>query len=228
MHPALEKLIDLTLVDGQLTDKERAVIFKKAEELGVDMDEVEILIEAKLHQSQQSSAPQRKEKLGNIKTCPACGEMVKSMEINCSSCGHEFSNVQANKTISKLLEEIKALKKGDDLDADENYEEQKANLINSIPIPTSKEDLLEFLTVCTTQANVGFMQVGNGKVHTAWTSRGEEALLKARITMKDDKTALAMLDDFEKKLNKTKKELKYFYIIIFVLLGLIASGWFLK
>ena len=50
MHPEIEKLIDLALADGQLTDKERNVILKKATELGVDTDEVEMVLDGKLHQ----------------------------------------------------------------------------------------------------------------------------------------------------------------------------------
>ena len=34
-----------------------------------------------------------KEKIGNIKTCPACGSSVKSMTSSCEDCGHEFTNV---------------------------------------------------------------------------------------------------------------------------------------
>jgi uncharacterized membrane protein YebE (DUF533 family) len=34
MNPEIEKLIDLALADGEITDKERAVIIKKAEKNG--------------------------------------------------------------------------------------------------------------------------------------------------------------------------------------------------
>ena len=44
MNPELEKLIDLALADGILTDKERAVLQKKAESLGVDQDEFEMIL----------------------------------------------------------------------------------------------------------------------------------------------------------------------------------------
>lgn len=41
MNEQLIKLIDLALADGQITEKERNVILKKASELGIDADEVE-------------------------------------------------------------------------------------------------------------------------------------------------------------------------------------------
>lgn len=43
-----ERIIDLALTDGILTDKEREVIMKKAQTLGIDTDEAEMILEAKL------------------------------------------------------------------------------------------------------------------------------------------------------------------------------------
>mgnify|MGYP003290053992 FL=1 len=43
-----ERLIDFALKDGILTDKEREVIMKKAQSLGIDVDEAELILEAKL------------------------------------------------------------------------------------------------------------------------------------------------------------------------------------
>ena len=48
MHPEIEKLIDLALADGQIAKKERNVILKKAAELGVDADEIEMILEGKI------------------------------------------------------------------------------------------------------------------------------------------------------------------------------------
>ena len=52
MHPEIEKLIDLIIIDGQISEKERDVIIKKAKELGVDLDEVIITLDAKLYQKE--------------------------------------------------------------------------------------------------------------------------------------------------------------------------------
>jgi ankyrin repeat protein len=53
MNQELEKLIDLAIADGILTDKKKQVLEKKREELGVDLDEFEMVLEAKLHQRNQ-------------------------------------------------------------------------------------------------------------------------------------------------------------------------------
>jgi hypothetical protein len=47
MHPEIEKLIEMALADGQVTDKEREIILRKADKLGLDVDEVEMYLEGK-------------------------------------------------------------------------------------------------------------------------------------------------------------------------------------
>lgn len=44
----LEKLIELALVDGIITDKKKQILFKKAELEGIDLDEFEMVLEAKV------------------------------------------------------------------------------------------------------------------------------------------------------------------------------------
>ncbi len=55
MNPELEKLIDLALADGVLTEKEKQILTRKAQEFGVDMDEFEMVLDAKLHLSQKEN-----------------------------------------------------------------------------------------------------------------------------------------------------------------------------
>ena len=57
----LEKLIEMALIDGALTEKEKQVLFKNAETMGVDPDEFEMVLEAKLYQKQQSIKPEKTE-----------------------------------------------------------------------------------------------------------------------------------------------------------------------
>ena len=48
MHPEIEKLVKYALVNGELTEKKRAVIMRKAESLGLDLDEVELFLNGEL------------------------------------------------------------------------------------------------------------------------------------------------------------------------------------
>lgn len=57
----LEKLIQAALVDGVVTNKERAILIKKVKEAGGDTDEFELLLDARIYEAQQKNA-QKKEK----------------------------------------------------------------------------------------------------------------------------------------------------------------------
>lgn len=56
----LDKLIGAVVADGVITDKERAVLLKKATAAGYDADEVEILLDGKLAEKQSASQPKPK------------------------------------------------------------------------------------------------------------------------------------------------------------------------
>jgi acetolactate synthase regulatory subunit len=51
----MEKLIDLALVDGELTEKKKQILFKRAEEKGIDLDEFEMVLDAKIFELQNSN-----------------------------------------------------------------------------------------------------------------------------------------------------------------------------
>jgi hypothetical protein len=138
MNPELEKLIDFALADDVITDKEREIIRKKAEKLGEDPDEAEMILEAKLAIQNKdrvaSSSPpsptpppvaaatptpppsmppptakQKSSKVGNIMTCPACGSTVNSRDLNCNDCGHEFRNVGAINSIKEFYKKYMSI-----------------------------------------------------------------------------------------------------------------------
>ena len=98
----LEALIEAALADGVLTEKEKQILFKKAQMQGIDLDEFEMVLEAKLFEkrksmqavvSQQTSAAPRSNKYGDVRKCPSCGAMVESFSVRCPECGFEFNNV---------------------------------------------------------------------------------------------------------------------------------------
>ena len=49
MHQEIKGLIDLALADGQITKKEREIILRKAEKLGLDVDKLEIYLEGEIY-----------------------------------------------------------------------------------------------------------------------------------------------------------------------------------
>ena len=116
MNPELEKYIDMALVDGVITEDEKAFLIKKADQLGVEKDEFDFILNAKIQMKQkefQESVPppppqnvsanteKKSQKEGTTKKCPSCGAPVESFNTKCSDCGHEFRNTEAAFTVQK-------------------------------------------------------------------------------------------------------------------------------
>ena len=55
MNEQLVKFIELCLIDGVITDKEREVIFRKSKKLGIPEDECEIILEGMILQYKKNS-----------------------------------------------------------------------------------------------------------------------------------------------------------------------------
>ena len=147
--PHLEKLIEIALEDGVLTDKERSVLFKKAQSLGIDSDEFEMVLESRLKARLGSQQPEKKqEKFGTILKCPSCGSPVPAFTTKCKDCEHEFRNISANKSLSNLATKLENIEINirEQIIKNEwgNNDEIKKEIIMNYPIPNTKEDLVEF------------------------------------------------------------------------------------
>ena len=86
---------------------------RKAQAAGADLDEFEMILDAKLHEVQKKAAAaapkSNSNKHGEVRKCPACGAMVSAFSTRCSECGFEFNNVEANKSANTLFEKLQAL-----------------------------------------------------------------------------------------------------------------------
>jgi len=114
LTPELEQLIQYALEDGELTEKERSVLMRKAQEAGIDLDEFEMILNAKLHEAKKNASvavPPKpsSSKHGEVRKCPACGAMVSAFTTKCSECGFEFTSVEAVKSANVLFEKLQAL-----------------------------------------------------------------------------------------------------------------------
>lgn len=160
----LENLIKATLEDGKLTDLEKKALVKRAQNEGVDLDELEIYIDSILQKRERELKLQReaeyaahdKAKMEEFgKVCPSCKRQVKSMTLQCE-CGYEFINhgtVSAAQILSDKINEIqnapyKSSVGSDDYDTEVQAREQKIrDVITFAVIPNSKEDIIEFLAL---------------------------------------------------------------------------------
>ncbi len=222
----LEQLIDAALADGVLTEKEKQVLFKKAQTLGVDLDEFEMVLDARLFklqkeqsQAQVSSAP-KSNKYGDVKKCPACGAMLETFKTTCSECGHTFTNIEANHTITKLFEMLNEAEEKSREDAKtivgglgrmyadlfagafggtKDVRRKKA-IIQNFPVPNTKEDILEFLAQAVPLTKVRFFEPDHNKTELSntWKDKCEQIIIKAKFSMKDDPKTLEEIMHYAK------------------------------
>lgn len=222
MNAELEKIVDSVISNGELTDRSRELLMKKAEQLGVDLLDFELELESKIAKKKSSiSAPlpiysssNLSNKEGDIKKCPSCGASVDSFNTKCADCGHEFRNIQSSISISNLFEILDQIEKKRHTDPRKDYPvwvdnditKSKMNAISSFPIPNTKEDILEFLSMSLPQATIKLnwaenMMGGNNKeLKNTWRSKCEQVIMKARFSMKDDKKTLEEIEHYAKQL----------------------------
>ena len=99
----LDKLIELSLADGQISPQELAIIQQRAASLGVTNEELQLMINGKLQQMRKSPEssmpkPSLKEK---IRRCPACGAIVDYGVLRCPECGTEIPAADGKKCEEK-------------------------------------------------------------------------------------------------------------------------------
>ena len=110
----MEALIEATLQDGELTDQEKAVLLKRAQKEGIDVDELDVYIQSLLQKRQQEQnekkeaifekyEEEKKKAIGPV--CPKCGKQVPPLALVCD-CGFEFTKKKEVSSVQLLFEKI--------------------------------------------------------------------------------------------------------------------------
>lgn len=259
----LEALITAALADGVLTEKEKQILFKKAEAMGIDLDEFEMVLDARLVElkkkeakanqqyqlemekakSAQPSAP-KSEKYGDVRKCPACGAIVPSMAAKCPECGYEFTNVEANSSTRLLMQKIDEIQaqyaeltanvdnKDESTIRTRGYQvkrqlnDRTAQLIQNFPIPNTREDLIEFLTLCIGNSKAdSIMLDGNDPVTPAWRKKLQQVIAKVKVALPNDQQAQELIEEYEGKRENSKKKGKKIAIgiVVFIVVACLIA-----
>lgn len=158
----LENLIQATLEDGVLEEYEKAALVKRAQNEGVDITELEIYINSLLQRRSRELENEKKTKREQAekekreafgRKCPNCGAQVPPLMIKCE-CGYEFTtqkHVSSVQILSDKIQEINSepLPK-EDTDKDDELKRRNSQIIDIIsvfPVPNTKEDIIEFLSL---------------------------------------------------------------------------------
>jgi len=226
-YSQLEYLIDMGLKDGLINDYERQTIVEKGLALGISRNEIEMILTNKIDEKSkllaQTAAP-KSDKFGDIKKCPACGSMIQSFTAICADCGHTFSNINAVSSVTKLheqllnveseernrpvemgwMEKLQGNSAANDMQLEERIKKRKASVVSSFPVPNTKEDILEFLSIAVPEVgkkpNFFMMKTAAGALYNAWHSKAEQVIMKARFSLKEDKKLLEEINNYAKEL----------------------------
>lgn len=154
----LENLIQATLEDGVLEENEKAALVKRAEREGVDIAELEIYIKSLLQKrarelenektaERKKVEKEKKEAFG--RKCPKCGAQVPPLTLKCE-CGYEFTKKESVSSVQVLFNEISKISEKEE-DEDKRNERIRET-ISICPVPNTKEDIIEFLSLSVSKA----------------------------------------------------------------------------
>lgn len=114
---ALDDLIKEYLTDGIISEKERAVLLKKAEDLGIDRDEMDLYIDAQQQKTDQAVDAAANKRRG--KTCPYCGGSIPALTDKCPHCGASITpeaSDELQEIFDKLEDALVNFKSGEDIE----------------------------------------------------------------------------------------------------------------
>lgn len=131
---------------------------------------------------------------GNIHKCPNCGEVLNSFTSNCPSCGYEIRGATNSAAVQEFAVKLTSAES----------RQEKIAIIRNFPIPNTKEDILEFMILAST--NIGDNLEKD--ISAAWQSKTEQAYQKAQIIFQDEKEFSRIQNIYSQvcvKLTKQKK-----------------------
>lgn len=190
----LEELIDSVLADGVVTDQERAVLRKRALACGEDPDEVMIVVDGRLAKMKKGASPAipATEKRGNIVKCPNCGAPIEAGAVKCKECGYVFTNVKANNTAKEFAIMLEQRIQKVRYDGDKTNINKVNEFIKNYPLPTGKEDLLEFI------ASLDARRRSKSNYQEAYNAKYQECVTKAKTLFAGDSDVTSLLAQTEK------------------------------
>ena len=128
------------------------------------------------------SSPENRQQeyTGKNYKCPNCGESLKSFVMVCPSCDYELRGSKATDTLKTFETRYSQLRKP----------QEKIDLIKTFAIPNTKEDVLEFMILASSNIDPDAFEVDkdnniDARVSNAWISKMEQAYQKAQLLFEE-------------------------------------------
>lgn len=162
---------------------------------------------------------------GEMKKCPNCGEVLSAFEVTCHSCGFEIRNAAASTAVQRLEREIakieasrvdyekaknsvwRVFRKEDEVNP---IDKSIANTIHSFVIPNTKEDILEFMILASSNIDTDVLDDRSSSesrsrklITNAWIAKFEQSYQKAKLAFGNSPD----FDDINAIYEKRKKEI---------------------
>lgn len=157
---------------------------------------------------------------GKIHKCPNCGEVLESFIKSCPSCGYEIREMKNSLSLNAFVEKLQEIeysrpqenkRKRITDDPIDKTDKKIISLIRNFPIPNTKEDLLEFIILASSNINLeSYNEFGNSNetdkaVSDAWESKFVQAYEKAKIILDDSEELKIIQDIYDKRKTEIKK-----------------------
>lgn len=134
---------------------------------------------------------------GEIRKCPICGEPLSAFEIKCHACGSELRNTKSSEAVLAFWEQIKEIETTRTARLPGETEELIANLIRNYPVPNTKEDVIEFMILASSNIDTGIYAASteqrNSKEYQAkkeladaWSAKANQVYHKAELSFRND------------------------------------------
>jgi len=139
---------------------------------------------------------------GEIHKCPNCGATLAAFVKSCPECGYELRGAASAYSVQEFSRSY----------ASASSNSQKIDLIRTFVIPNTKEDILEFVILASSNINASSYSrdnvvvsggVSQQDITDAWMAKFEQAHQKANLMLTDD----PYLDKINKLYVDKKKEL---------------------